>query len=153
MAFPSSGGSRKDDLATAWAEIRQAAAHVKNVSTRLRDDAQAGNIDAIRVVQYSEILANSNDRFARYTVVPGLVEYVRAQINDPAIDIVAEYNTMLTQINATKNWIAANFPKDASGYLLYHQLGADGRIVQRTLTPAQTAGLRTQLTALIATID
>ena len=153
MAFPSSGGSKKDDLATAWHEIRTAAGHVKNVTSRLFNDAQAGNIDAVRVVQYSETLANSNDRFARYTVVPGLVAYVREQVNDTSIDIVAEYQTMLEQISAVRNWIMTNFPKDASGYLLYHQFGADGRIVQRTLTPAQTAGLRTQLAALIATID
>lgn len=150
MAFPS---SNSDDLASAWSAIRNSAAVVKRDSQTLHDRSAAGNIEAALILRYVESLANHNDAFARYTAVPGLAAYVREQVNNPAIDIVAEYNTMLAQINATKNWIAANFPKDGSGYLLYHTLGADGRIVQRTLTPAQTAGLRTQLTALIATID
>ena len=150
MAFPS---SNSDDLASAWSAIRNAAFVVKREAERLSVDSAAGNVEAVRVLQFTAMLSDQNDKFARYTLVPGLVAYVREQISDPAIDIVAEYNAMLTQINATKNWIAANFPKDASGYLLYHQLGADSRIVQRTLAPAQTAGLRTQLTALIATID
>lgn len=150
MAFPS---SNSDDLSSAWDAIRGAAAAVKAAATQLVTDSAAGNVEAGRVVNFAANLAGYNDRFARYTVLPGLVAYVREQINDPAIDIVAEYQTMLAQINATRTWIINNFPKDGSGFLLYHTFGADGRLVQRTLTPAQTAGLRTQLTALIATID
>lgn len=150
MAFPSSAG--QDDLDTAWTAIRASAGRVKVESQRLSAQSVAGDIEAQVVVRYADALASCNDQFARYTVVPGLVAYVRAQINDDTLDIVAEYNTMLTQINAVRNWIIANFPKDANGFLLYHTFGATGRIVQRTLTPAQTAGLRTQLDALIATI-
>lgn len=149
MAFPS---SNTDDLKSAWEAVRNAAGNVKRDSTRVSTDSAAGNVPAALIVRYVEALASANDDFARYTAVPGLVAYVREQINDPAIDIVAEYQTMLAQINAVRGWIIANFPKDAGGFLLYHSFGADGRIVQRTLTPAQTAGLRTQLAALIATI-
>ena len=60
---------------------------------------------------------------------------------------------MATQLNATRDWIIANFPKDASGYLLYQQFDASGNVTVRQLSTASLAGLRTVLAALIATID
>jgi len=150
MAFPS---SNRDDLASAWAGIRVAAGRIKTYAQSLKTASAAGSIQAGDVVSFVDQLASSNDTLARYTAVPGLVEYVRAQIDNAAVDIVAEYSTMLAQINATRNWVLTNFPKDADGYLLYHKFDAAGRISQRTFSPAETAGLRTQLDALLATID
>lgn len=153
MAFPTDVGSKRDDLERAWEGVRNAAGAIKSAAQAVRTRSAAGPIEAREVVTLADQLANANDRLARYTVVPGLLAYVREQINDPTIDIVAEYNAMLAQINAVRTWVINNFPKDASNYLLYHTFGADGRIVQRTLTSAQTAGLRTQLDALLATLD
>lgn len=153
MAFPSDIGSKQDDLSRAWASIRSIAGNIKTQSTILRDTSAAGSIEASRIVSYSVNLANMREQLARFTAVPGLVAYVRTQVNDPTIDVVAEYNTMLIQLNATRTWIVNNFPKDANGYILYHQLDSNGKLVQRLLTPAQTAGLRSELTNLINTID
>lgn len=153
MAFPSSIGSKSDDLQRAWDAIRSAATNVKAASVGLRNASLAGDVEGDRIVRYVALLADANDALARYTTVPGLVAYVREQINDPLIDIVAEYNTMLTQINATRTWIINNFPKDGSDYLLYHTFAATGRITPRMFSTAALAGLRTQLDLLIATID
>jgi hypothetical protein len=153
MAFPSSSGSKADDLANAWGGVRSNAAHIKVYSQDLRSASAAGPIQAATIVLYADQLASAKAAFDRYTAVPGLAAYAREQVNDPALDIVAEYQTMAAQLVAVRDWIIANFPKDASGYLLYHQFDAAGKIVQRTLSSAQTAGLRTQLDALIATTD
>jgi len=150
MAFPTDS---RDDLERAWNGVKGAAGQVKASALAVRTSSAAGPIEARAIVVLADQLANANDRLARYTVVPGLLAYVREQINSATFDVVAEYNAMLAQINATRTWIVNNFPKDASNYLLYHTFGADGRIVQRTLTTAQTAGLRTQLDALLATLE
>ena len=153
MAFPSAGGTKADDLETAWRTLREVVYAVKLQSTRLRDLSAASGLAGGEIVTYSRSLADAKDLLTRYTAVPGLVAYVRTQINDATIDIVAEFNTMLTQITATTAWILANFPKDGSGNLLYQQFDANGRTTFTTFTPAATTGFRTVLTALIGTIN
>lgn len=149
MTFPS---SENDDLATAWASVRSVAGGIKRSAQHLHDRSAAGDINADIVVSFASLLADHNDTLSRYASVPGLSAYAQQQTGN-AVDIVAEYQALLAEINATRNWILANFPKDGSGYLLYHTFSGTGRIVVRTLTPVQTAGLRTQLLALIARID
>ena len=153
MAFPSAGGTKADDLETAWRVVRGTAYNIKQQATRLRDLSAASGLAGGEIVQFATTLADSKDDLARYTAVPGLVAYVRSQINDATIDIVAEYNTMLTQITATTAWIIANFPKDGGGNLLYQQLDANGRTTFTTFTPVATTGFRTVLTSLIGTIN
>lgn len=149
MAFPSSSIG---DLTTAWAIIRSTAGNIKRQSQTLHDASAAGEIDASYVTGLSIALADAVDKFQQYASTPGLPAYAQQQTGS-SVDIVAEWQALLTEINATKAWIAANFPKDGNGYLLYHSFNAAGRVVVRQLTPAQTAGLRTQLASLIARID
>jgi len=59
---------------------------------------------------------------------------------------------MKTTAEATRDWIIANFP-NTGGLLLERSFDVNGRMVLATLTTAQTAGLRTELNLLIATIE
>lgn len=153
MALPSNSGSKADLPAQAWDAIRNIAGQVKVNSANLRNDSAAGDVAADRVVRYVALLAEAISNLPRWTQVPGLLPYVREQLDAPTFDIVSEYNAMLAQIVACRDWIIANFPKDGAGYLLYHQFNAGGRVDVRQLTTAQLAGLRAQLDNLIATID
>ena len=153
MAFPSSIGTKADDLASGWNLIRTYAAKVKADATQLRDGSAAGPIPASMAVSMAGSIATARIMLDRATAIPGIQAYVRSQINDGTFDIAASYTAMIAQMDATRDWIIANFPKDASGFLLYHQLSATGALVIRQLTSAQTATLRTVLDALIATID
>jgi hypothetical protein len=131
------------------------AGQIKQSSIDVRDASAAGPLGLQVVQQYVDNLATSKEQLDRWTAVPNLLQYVRDQINSPTYDLVADYNAMKTQITATTSWIATNFPNDGSAnkYLLYVSLGPTGHPIYRTLTTAQLAGLRTQLDALIATID
>jgi hypothetical protein len=83
--------------------------------------------------------------------VPGIGPYAQEQLGDATLNVAAEFNGMIAGIDNTIAWIRANFPTDANGWLLAQTFGAAGR-EDRTFTAAATAGLRTQLDALISTV-
>lgn len=153
MAFPSSSGTKSDDLSRAWNLARDAAARAKASATSVRDVSAAGLIFAQAIVNLMSTLASVRDDLARAAAVTGIAAYAQMQVNDPALNVAAEFTAMTNAIDAVRTWIATNFPKDGSGFLLYHSFDAQGRVTSRTLSPAQTAGLRTQLDVLIGTID
>jgi hypothetical protein len=149
MAFPSAS---RNDLTTAWANIKQIASNIKRQAQILHDASEAGLIDATYVTSMSAAIAEAEEKLQQYASTPGLPVYAQEQTGS-TVDIVAEYQALASELAASRAWIANNFPKDAGGYLLYHSFNAAGRVVVRQLAPAQTAGLRTQLTALIARIE
>ena len=132
-------------------EIDRRAVDVKGYCTRTRDTLGAGNTPATTIFDLFIRLKSDRAAFAAATSVSGLAAYARAQKNDENLDVVTEFGEMLAAIDDVTAWISTNFPKDANGYLLAQTWGASGP-VDRTFTPAATAGLRTQLDALIATI-
>lgn len=153
MALPSAGGSQALGPAQAWERIKGTAHQVKANAERLHADSGAGDILAERVANYAGTLAGALTDLAAATAVPGLLAYAREQLDMPGFDLVAEYNAVVAEIAATRDWITTNFPQDGSGYLLLLQFAPNGTLQKRLITPAQTAGLRTQLALLIATIN
>jgi hypothetical protein len=125
---------------------------VKSMSQTLRSSSAAGAIPASNVTDYMARVADFRDRLAVLSATPGLTEYARTQKNLPGLDVVAEYQATVAQIDATRTWIVTNFPKDAGGNLLLSKFDANGRTTTNTFTSASLAQLRTQLDTLIATI-
>jgi hypothetical protein len=84
-----------------------------------------------------------------------MVDYARQQIANPTEDIVAEFNAMTAQIDATITNIVTTFPKDVSGNLLFKKwVGTNtGKTVDVQFLPADLANLRIQLNALLATLN
>jgi hypothetical protein len=151
MAFPTSQ-SRPETLAQALAQIKDEAGRVKVFAQQIKARSLAGAVPAHDVTSYVGGLAAAKDEIGRLAATPGLGDY--AQTEYQGIDIGAEYATMLAQINATIAWVVANFPKTpATGELRERTLGADGRPVAVTFSTSALAGFRTQLDALIATLD
>jgi hypothetical protein len=111
----------------------------------------AGNVPATPIIDLAIRINSDRFTFDEARTIPGLVDYVRAQKNAPSLDVVAEFSSMLAAMDGVVSWIIANFPKDAGGFLLRETWGVSGP-VDRIFAPAQTAGLRTQLASLIATI-
>ena len=83
--------------------------------------------------------------------VTGLGTYAATQIDHP--DIVAEAAAVQTAIIGMRDWIAANMPHDANGYLLRETYDAWLNRVPRTFPSAATAGLRTAIDSLLATVE
>lgn len=153
MAFPSSQGSKPETLAQALDRITQAAGLVKQQAQQIRAASLSGPVGANNVITYVGDLADYRDLISRLASTPGLAAYAQAQYNDGTLDIVAAFNTMMTAIDATRSWVNTNFPKDGAGNLLEKKFDANVRVQLNTFTTAQLAGFRTQLDALIATID
>jgi hypothetical protein len=153
MSFPTNTGTRKSGPAQAWEQIKGTFGQVKANTTNLRNDSAAGSVAADRITRYVAMLSDSLDNLAEAVSVPGLLTYAQEQLNDPAFQVVTEYTAARNEMTACRDWIVANFPVDGSGYLLYHQFGVGGRITVRQLPSAQLAALRTQLDALLATLD
>jgi hypothetical protein len=153
MAFPSATGSKEFDLERAWAHARQYAGMVKANAQNVRALSLAGTLPSANVLALVSFLADAKIEFARVSSVPGLAAYARAQVDDPALDIAAEFTNMVSTLDGTIGWIVTNFPKDAGGFLLAQTILASGRTQDRIFTAAATATLRTQLDALIAAIN
>lgn len=151
MAFPSDVGS-VTTLSDTWRAVRTLAASVKGRAQALRTASAAGPVTAQQVLDLTVLLAEARARFVTASQVPGLAAYAQDQVGNPSLNVVAEFNAMMVQIDATVSWVRTNLPNDGT-YLLAVTLGADGRYAWRTFQSAVTAGLRTQLDALIATID
>jgi len=158
MTFPSSGGSKQDSLADAWRAARDRARDLKLRSQQLKAQSEAGPIARQAVLDYATFLAEAKLVLTAAANTGGIGAYAQAQINDASINIATEFNAMMTGITNTVDWILDQFPRDANGFLLVKVWGTGaiantGRTQDATFTTAQLANLRTQLDALIATID
>lgn len=155
VAFPSSTGTRQQSLVQALATLRGVAGQIKYRSSTLNAACLAGNVGSGALLDYAVFLADAKLSLQAASSVTGIAAYAQEQIGDATFDIVASYTDMMAQINATTAWFIANFSKDGNGFLLAKSFDPanNGRTQDRQFTPAQTAGLRTVLDALIATID
>lgn len=144
MAFPSDSSL---DLDTAWASLRATAGRMKSQAVAM---AAAANVTRRAALEYANALADYLAAFNLYTAVPGLAAYAQQQTGT-AIDIVAEFTAMRTQLVATQDWLVANFPA-TSGELRVYSFDANKRFADINLTAPQLAAFKTQLNALAATV-
>lgn len=158
MPFPTLGGSgtAPDNLSTAWTQARTVAGYVKEQSRSLRDRSTTQNVGASEILDYVSQLASWREQLGAISAMgTPMADYAKAQVANPAEDIVAEFNAMTAQIDATITTIVSTFPKDVNGNLLFKKwLGVNtGRTTDNQFTPADLASLRTQLNTLIATMN
>jgi hypothetical protein len=155
MAFPSTSGSVQQNLSEVWSLTRSYVNTIKVRTQNLRNSSAIANVNAVTILEYATALADLKAQLQTIVTAPGLAAYAQEQINNNTINIVTEYNNMITTVDTTITWILTNLPKDGSGYLLITQFAPEnnGRTISRQFTPAETAGLRTVLDGLLATID
>ena len=89
------------------------------------------------------------DVLASVATVQGLDAAAKEEYDDPNLDFVAEINAVVTACDNCLSWVATNYPKDGSGYLLDRKI-VNGAIENRAFTGAGLSGLSTQLAALLA---
>jgi len=153
MAFPSTVGSTPNPLSVAWLNAMKIAANVKTDAQSLKTLSLAGNVGSSAILQYLTRVADYKVQLNACAAVPGIGPYAQAQVNNPSLDVSAAFSAMTTQMDAVRDWVISNFPKDASNYLLAVQFDVNGRTTDRQFSTASLATFRTQLDSLIATID
>ena len=150
MPFPASNGALSDVLE----ETCRFAVAMKQHAERASAKAAAGNVTSTDIIDLDIRLRQWRATLAEAGATPGIGAYAQEQLGDGTLDVAAEFNAMLGAIDNVTGWIRANFPVgsgQAAGYLLARTWGPDGP-VDRLFSPTQTAGLRTQLDALAATV-
>lgn len=152
MTFPSDTGTKLDTLESAWHGARSTAATIKQRATALRSLSTAGPVNSTGILTYLVNLVSDRATLARYAAVSGIGPYAQAQVSDNTLNVATEFAAMTSACDGVISWIAMNFPKDASGFLLAQQFSAN-QIIDRQFATATLAPLRTQLDTLIATID
>jgi hypothetical protein len=133
--------------------IDSRALKIKSYCQNLRNASAAGPIQSGQILSVFQALRQDRAALVTASSTPGLAQYAKDQKNNQTLDVVAEFNGMIAAIDQVVSWITTNFPKDAATQcLLERTLGSEGPI-EVTFTSAQTAGMRTQLDSLIATIN
>lgn len=142
-------------LSQAWADAQDIARQLKFAAQSLKTETAAGPVPRSRVLGYERELRSFRDRLITLSGIPGIAAWVGDLPNTPVdYDVAVEFNAMVTEINDTITWIRNNFPTTGTppaGTLLERTWGAEGP-TELTFTTAQTAGLRTQLDALLAVL-
>ena len=114
--------------------------------------AAAENVSGNLVLELRTRLIADNAVFDEVKNVPGIAAYAQDIEDDSTYDVAAEFTTMHTEVADAIGWISANYPADANGWLQHEQLTGTGTDV-RAFSPAQTAGLRTEVQDVIDAIE
>jgi len=147
MAFRASSIVPSD----AYAIVKRAAVQLKINLQGFNTTMQAGNINYEFLQGVYMTLKRADDQFDNLKTTPGLAAYAADQENDQTYDVAAEFNAMQSAINAAINWLNSNIPTSVTAKTPDTWDG--GVIIANEFTPAQTAGLRTQLTNVINAIE
>jgi hypothetical protein len=148
-------------LQTWVALVDQKAVQVKAAAQTQSTLSSANNLTAEHVRLFTDLLIEANNLFIAASAVPGIAAYLNTEKQGTVADPVAEFTAMRSAVVATLDWLRANVPGGSF-------IGADGNLAYKhgfhiptnntsptvllRFTAAQTAGYRTQLTALVATI-
>lgn len=150
MAFPS--GKTKDTLNKALNDTQIIARNLKQDAIDIRDTSLAGDISRKLIMEFPTKIADALDIWSVASAKTGIAQYAKDQLEDQTLTIGADFTSMVTTATGVRDWIITNFP-NTGGLLLERSFDVNGRMVLGTLTTVQTAGLRIELDALIATIE
>ena len=137
----------------AFDRLKTQAASTKQYLQAQRISMVAPTCDAQIPLSVIQHLGQVNALMTVWAATPGLSQYAKDQYNDPAYDVVAEFNAMKTALANAQSTLTTMFPKDGSGFVLYQTIQANGSLLNRTFTAAQLAGAVAQVDAVIASID
>lgn len=143
MAFRASNQIQADG----YSEAKRLANSLKTYCQQVSDASAAGPISGNVAIQLHERLISDRARFIAIRDIPGIAAYVSAQEDDVTYNVATEFNAMVAAVEATRDWLIANVA--TTGWVTFSTSG----VATKTFSSAATAGLRTQLAALMATIS
>lgn len=109
-------------------------------------------IEASLILDVLNRMSKAVVNLADYKATPEFDEVARKAIPGYAGSLSADIQATINAMQNTANWVIANVPKDASGWVLVYKWNADGTVTDRVFQPAQTVGLVTALQSISATI-
>ena len=134
-------------LGTNYRDAHNLCTQLKKYVTDTRDLMAAGPVSGNVAVGLHERLISDRAKLIAIRDLPGMGNFAKAQEDDVLYDVAAEFNAVLAAIVAVRDWMVTNIGSP-NGWVTFSVTG----VATKTYTSAQTAGLRTQLDALITTI-
>ena len=126
---------------------------IKDIKKQTLAISVVQDINRVEFLRYYERITNASITLNTAKTIPGIAAYAQAQLNDPALDVAAEFTAVVDAIETLRVWIVANFPVGTGGALLYHTLNeSTGELVNMQFTVAQLATFRSEADVLLATI-
>jgi hypothetical protein len=156
MTFPSRSGTVQDDCERAWGLARDLASQLKLATNDIKTVSLAGTMTSSQVLTFATRIAEIKVALLACASVVGIQTYAQAQINDNTINVATEFNAMVAAIDNVTSWLLTNFPKTPGTNELRAKLfsgDSSGRTVDVVFSAGATSGFRTQLDALLATIN
>lgn len=148
MAFPTAFTVQE-----ALGKIQATARRAKGAVQQLNNQSAAGNTPVRAYVDMINSVHTWITAWDSVSGTAGLAQYARDQYDNQGLDIVAEFTNMRAAAIGLRDWIFTNVPKDGDNIPLLQTLSADGTLSDRTLTPAQTTGFRTEAQAFLNTVN
>lgn len=148
MAFRASNQIPPDGLVSAKHTALRVKSRLEGFITR----STSGEVAASLILNVLDELRGARLTLIAVRDIPTIGTYASEVEDDGTYDVTAEFNAMLTEIDAALAWIAASLPQDGSGYLLVTTLNAQHEQESRTFPPAQLDGLRTALQGVVDSI-
>lgn len=139
-----------DDVAIAYAALKARLRAFRVYTADVRAACAAGTVSANLIVEYFLRLVSEKAANLVAATVPGIAQWAQDRDGGVGYDVAAEFTAVNAAIDNARTWVTDNFPT-SGGYILKDQLGAGG-VTVRTFTVGQTAGFRTELDALLATL-
>lgn len=130
----------------------QKARRAKQQMTKGIQVMAAGNVSANAIIEFMLNLNDAIRTWGEVAAIPGINVLARDLLRKPGLDFAAELSNLISLSQAAIDWIDANFPKDANGYLLKDKIVANS-IEVRTFSPAQTANFRALLQSTLDQIQ
>lgn len=131
--------------------VQNYAAQAKDRATSAVATLAAGSVDSGFVFSLVDALAGLIANLNAVKNTAGLDAYATAQVPGYAGTMSSDITATVNAAQACIDWVVANFPTSA-GFLQEKTIAANGTRTLRNFTPAMTAGFRTALNSLLATI-
>lgn len=151
MASPS---ARTQNLSDRYTNYRILTGRIKDECDAIAAASTYNLIQALSMRNNLFTVIGQLQTITQNAVADGLVAYAQNVEGKPALDLVAEYQAMLTQLVSVRDWIFNNFPaKDANGNPVPFTWNINAPHANVNLTPAQLTAFKNQIAALGATIE
>jgi hypothetical protein len=146
MAFPSATNNAA--LGSALTQLQNVAAGIKSTAMAAVTFLADNNVNTAYVFQTLDQLSGVITLLNSFKNVVGLNAYATANIPGYAGTLTTDLAVVVSAAQACIDWVVTN-----TAGVTWYSLNADGTRTMAMFTPTQTAGFRTTLTALAATIS
>lgn len=150
MSFPSSNNATS--LAVVLSTMQALCGQTKSQAQSALATMAAQSVDTNFVFQTLDRPNWLISTLTAWQGTAGLNAYATADLPGYTGTLTTDTTAVIDAPQACIDWVVANFPKDSTNsYILAESINSNGTRTLRQFTPAQTAGFRTTIQALIAT--